>query len=102
MFVLDSVLCEKDAIIVHDGINAGAPLLKKICGRKSKVTVTSTSNKLFVIFSSYIIKTAFTGFRANFREGDDFNFFNNSSVCFALMQFQKTDLNIYFSFPQRK
>ena len=65
----ESPLCQKDAILVHNGPNGAAPVLERICGRKSSVVVTSTVHEIFVIFSSDVTEDRFTGFRASFKEG---------------------------------
>ena len=38
IFSIDSKLCQKDAILIHDGENASAMQLKAICGTKKKET----------------------------------------------------------------
>ncbi|XP_039262787.2 MAM and LDL-receptor class A domain-containing protein 1-like isoform X1 [Styela clava] len=64
-----SNLCQRDAILVHDGPNAAAPRLKVICGTKSSaVTVVSTDNEMFIMFTSDPNKNSFTGFQATFRQ----------------------------------
>ena len=70
--IAETPLCEADKIIVHDGPSASSPPFGKFCQQGSTVTITSTSNHLFVIFwsingtrQSENIK----GFEATFREG---------------------------------
>ena len=71
-FSTETPLCEADAIIVHDGPSAGSPAFERICKRGSNVTITSTSNQLFVIFRSTVDRrnsVNIRGFEANFVEG---------------------------------
>ena len=70
---LASSYCQLDSIIVHDGKNAGAPVLIRICGRKTRAEFLSSGNQMFVIFTSDP-SSEFRGFRAGFLEGINFNF----------------------------
>ena len=63
-----STLCENDALIVHDGIDASASVKKRICGKKSKIVIISRWRSLFVIFTSDNEFGA-KGFQASFVEG---------------------------------
>jgi hypothetical protein len=52
--IATSWTCEDDAIIIHDGETAAAPVLAKICGndRNSVGDLTSSTKHLYVLFGS--------------------------------------------------
>ena len=57
---------------MHDGIDAAAPVLRKICGSPSNdVKVTSTGQSIFIIFSTnhQSNQDHRAGFKATFKEG---------------------------------
>ena len=59
--------CPEDALIVHDGETAGAPVLATICGSHAKSkTITGTTNKLFIMFASTKQKKNAKGFQVKF------------------------------------
>ena len=66
--VAGSHFCQLDSIIIHNGGNASAPVLTRICGQKPYLEVTSTGNELFVIFTSDPTRE-FSGFNATFQSG---------------------------------
>jgi len=72
LYVLETPLCEADAILVHDGPNAGTPVFGRFCQQESNVTITSTGNQMFVMFWS-INGTRqnqnIKGFEATFKAG---------------------------------
>ena len=70
LLIVDSSLCQNDALIVHNGIDAKALVEKRICGKTPKIVITSRWRSLFVIFTSdsYHGRNA-KGFRASFAEG---------------------------------
>ncbi|CAK8675733.1 unnamed protein product [Clavelina lepadiformis] len=67
--IADSELCQNDAIHIHDGKDAAAPVMQTICGKKSDdINIVSSGRNLFIIFTSDTSRDANTGFRAVFRQ----------------------------------
>ena len=54
--------------MVHNGRNAGTPVIRRLCGQKSNVVITSNGNQMFIIFTSDA-RNERKGFQATFVEG---------------------------------
>ena len=67
----ESWTCDEDSIIIHDGLNAAAPILAKICGNDIDALpeIISSTRHLYIIFSSYIkTRRGYRGFSAEYKE----------------------------------
>ncbi|NXH11671.1 CUBN protein, partial [Bucco capensis] len=59
--------CSKDSLAVYDGSDSHAPLLGKFCGSELPPSLRSSSNNLFLLFSTDF-SGADRGWKASFRE----------------------------------
>jgi len=67
--IVGSNFCQLDSIIIHDGANAGAPVLMRVCGQQSILRLSSTGNQMFIMFTSDSSELN-KGFEASFEQGE--------------------------------
>ncbi|XP_041378881.1 uncharacterized protein LOC121391255 [Gigantopelta aegis] len=65
-FDVETSPCDFDKLVIYDGPNAAARLLKVVCGRHVPEPITSSGSSMFVLFSSDH-NTQTTGFNATYR-----------------------------------